>query len=433
MEEFQLSLFYNYRAILAVSDFYRSYHAIFSSLDLSMLSPGNTGPGRRGYSERAFVKAFIVKHREQLKTVPDLIRFLDTQPMLTEMCGFTAGALPDATQFYRFLKSTPNSILQQLHLTVNQELINEKAIALDQFAGDSKPVMAATKHNNIKNPSRSRDKHRKIRRNPDATLGYYSTLKRSDGTKHTEFFWGYRTHVLVTKEGICLVELTLPNNMRDAQVIKRLIRKLKKHYGLKKDAIFLADAAYDERSVYDFIVKKMKAQAFIRLNPRSTQEPKTLGPHGRPLCTADMEMTFCGHSNVDARKRLKYRCPLKTKAGRTALGDKLPATCPINHPRFTEGAAYGCTKYIDVSDDPRHQIDRSSRLFREKIKERQAVEQYFSRLGDREAEQTTHYRLRTVKNQMTIAHLTLSLVALAAVRLGRPENIRCYKTFAQAG
>jgi hypothetical protein len=58
------------------------------------------------------------------------------------------------------------------------------------------------------------------------------------------------------------------------------------------------------------------------------------------------------------------------------------------------------------------------------------VEQYFSRLGLVEAYQTTHYRLNIVKNQMTIAHLTHSLIALAAVSIDQIEKIRCYRTFA---
>ena len=62
----------------------------------------------------------------------------------------------------------------------------------------------------------------------------------------------------------------------------------------------------------------------------------------------------------------------------------------------------------------------------------QVVEQYFARLGDREAEQTTHYSLTAIKNQMTIAHLTASLIAVAAaIHLERPEKIRCYQTFAE--
>ena len=48
--------------------------------------------------------AFIVKNLEQIKSVPKLIEFLDAHPVLTEMCGFKMGSLPDETQFYRFLR-----------------------------------------------------------------------------------------------------------------------------------------------------------------------------------------------------------------------------------------------------------------------------------------------------------------------------------------
>jgi hypothetical protein len=43
------------------------------------------------------------------------------------------------------------------------------------------------------------------------------------------------------------------------------------------------------------------------------------------------------------------------------------------------------------------------------------------------------YKYRSVRNQMTIAHLTLSLTAIAAALiLKQPDKIRCYKTFADA-
>ncbi|MBU4212576.1 MAG: hypothetical protein KKD33_08325, partial [Verrucomicrobia bacterium] len=45
-----------------------------------------------------------------------------------------------------------------------------------------------------------------------ATLSYYS-YQQVDGKKDNFiFFWGYRTHVIVSKEGIPLVSVTLPNN-----------------------------------------------------------------------------------------------------------------------------------------------------------------------------------------------------------------------------
>ena len=429
MENVQLSFFYNYKAIVASSGFYRKYNAIFSALDLSSFPGANGGPGCTGYSRRAILRAFIVKHLQGIKSVPRLIEYLDAHPILTQMCGFRMGDIPDESQLYRFLKKTRNSDLHQIQLQINRELIEKEIVTLRQFSMDSKPVKAATRHNNIKNPGRSRDKNKKVRRNPEATLGYYSYRRKSDGSKQTEFLWGYRTHVIVSKEGIPLVEVTLPNSYTDAKVAKRLIKKLKRLYRFKKGAIFLADAAYDVRDIYDLIVHEMKGEAFIPLNPRNTQEPKTLGPHGCPLCEAGVEMAFAGAWTEKSRRRVKFRCALKVES---QLAEKHPDGCPVSDPRFSQGAAYGCTKYLDVTDDARNRVPRNSPLFKETYKQRQGVEQYFSRLGDREVEQTTHYKLRVVKNQMTIAHLTMSIVALAAVQLGCPDKIRCYRTFASA-
>jgi hypothetical protein len=72
--------------------------------------------------------------------------------------------------------------------------------------------------------------------------------------------------------------------------------------------------------------------------------------------------------------------------------------CPIGNSTFSEGKAYGCTKYLDITNDARAKIPRDSQLFKDTFNLRTEVERYFSRLGDREFEQTTHYKLRSIKN-----------------------------------
>ena len=139
-----------------------------------------------------------------------------------------------------------------------------------------------------------------------------------------------------------------------------------------------------------------------------------------------MEMKSWGSWTEGLRERLKFRCPLKASS---KFAQKFPNGCPIDHPRFISG--YGCTKYLDVTEDARSKVPRDTPLFKKTYRIRQGVEQYFARLGDREAEQTTHYKLRSVQNQMTIAHLSMSLIAYAsAVLIKKPDKIRCYRTFA---
>jgi hypothetical protein len=290
--------------------------------------------------------------------------------------------------------------------------------------------MAATKENNFKNPNRNTtNKSKTPRRNPAATLSYYSCQVINGKKENMLFFWGYRTHVLISKEGISLIEITLPNNVTDQEVAFGLLKELKRKYKFRKGSLFLADKAYDVREPYTFIVEQMKSIPYIPINPRNQKDDKTFGPHGCPLCNAGLEMKSFGRWTEGNRERIKFRCPLKASK---KVAAEYNNTCPAKHPSFDTGKCYGCTKYLDVTDDARSRVPRDSKEFKETFKDRELVEQYFARLGDREAEQTTHYSLKTVRNQMTIAHLTASLIGVAAaILLKQPEKMLCYRTFAQ--
>jgi hypothetical protein len=243
------------------------------------------------------------------------------------------------------------------------------------------------------------------------------------------FYWGYRTHTIVTKEGICLVEKTLPNNITDADAAYGLIRTLKRRFRFKKGAVFIGDKAYDVRDLYTFIVEQMKSKACIPINPRNQRDDKAFGPHGCPICNAGFEMKSVGRWTEGNRERVKFRCPLKASKKVVVRFNNI---CPANHPSFNTGKCYGCTKYLDVTNDARSKVPRDSKEFRETFKDRQIIEQYYSRLGDREVEQTTHYAFNAISNQMTIAHLSASLIAVAAaILLKQPDKIRCYRTFAR--
>ena len=429
MQHFQTSFFYDLQELIRNAPLIRKYYYIFKSLNLSALQDRNDSLGRTGHSRHAILRAFIVKHLEAIKSVPQLIRYLNSIPPLAEMCGFDLGALPDESQFYRFLKNTKNSTLKAIHKTANDLLIKEGLISLDEFMLDSKPIQAATKENNFKNSNRNTtNKTKKPKRNPRATLSYYSCQVINGKKQNMIFFWGFRTHAVVNKEGICLVEKTLPNNITDQDAAFSLIKELKRRYRFKKGAIFLADKAYDVRELYTFIVEQMKSTPYIPINPRNQRKDKTFGPHGCPICDGGFEMKSVGRWNEGSRERLKFRCPIKVSK---KFAGKHGGICPANHPSFNAGKCYGCTKYLDVTDDARSRVPRDSKQFKETFKNRQTVEQYFSRLGDREVEQTTHYGFTAISNQMTIAHLTASLIAVAAgIHLKQPNKIRCYQTFA---
>ncbi len=429
----QFSLFYDYYAIVNSCSFLKKYDALFQAFDLIYDCPNFPVFGRKGYPRSAYLKALIYKQSATIKCISDLVRDLESRPVLAEMCGFDAGVIPDASQFSRFLSKTTNTAIKELFHNSGKLLVKHEIASLDVIIADSKPIKANTKHNNPKNPNRSFDKKKNIKRNPMATFSYYSYLKQpcSKKKKELSYFWGYRTHVLISKEGIPLVEVTLPNNRTDDKVAKKLLKKLVRIYGQKKSRLFIGDAGYDRRELYDFIVKQLKAEAFIPLNKRNQQPEKVLGSHGLPLCQAGLEMKFGGISPIASSIRKKFRCPII--AGSKKEKAKLPKRCPIEHKHFCQGKRYGCTAYINITDDNRSQVPRESKRYKDNYKTRTEVERYFSRLGPREVEEVSQYKYRSIRNQMTLAHLSLSLTAVAAALiLQRPDKIRCYKTFADA-
>ena len=426
----QLTLFYDLQYFIQTSPLHRKYYLIFKALDDSDLQKFNTGIGRNGYPKHTFLRAFIVKQLEGIKSVPKLIEFLQNHPIIANFCGFDHNKpLPDDSQFYRFLKKIKNSTLKNIVYSRNKKLIEKNIINLDIFIIDSKPILASTKENNPKNPRRNTtNKNKKPKRNPEATLSYFSyQLSSKDNSKQFFFFWGFRTHVIISKEGIPLVEKTMPNNASEVQVAKSLIQELKNIYHFKNKVIFIGDKGYDEKDLYDFIVKKMKAKAYIPLNKRNTKQDKRFSEKGIPLCQANLEMAFNGMVKEKKRTRKKFRCPLKVNK---KLKEKFPQGCPVNNPKFFEGKQYGCTSYLDVTNDARANVPRESEHFKQTYKLRTEIERYFSRLGDREFEYTKHYNFKSIENQMTIAHLSLVLVAyVAAIFLENPQKIRSFSTF----
>lgn len=191
----QLSLFYDYESIYKSSSFFQKYETLFLAVeavtDEQILRKST---GRLGYGPVCFLKALIYKNAQQISSIPELIRDLESRPLICEMIGFPFGKLPDSSNFYRFLDGHNNSEIQELLYKSNKLLLEKGIITTDLIIADSKPIKANTKENNPKNPNRSLNKNDKIKWNPKATLGYYSYIKQPSLAK------AMHTNTLSSKE-----------------------------------------------------------------------------------------------------------------------------------------------------------------------------------------------------------------------------------------
>jgi transposase domain (DUF772) len=144
----QNSLFYDYYTMIDSCLFLKKYDALFNAFDLVYNQPDFPQRGRHGYRRSSYLKALIYKQSARIKCISDLVRDLESRPLLAEMCGFSPGRIPDASRFSRFLTNTNNSEIESLFHTTGKLLVENGIAKLDGIIADSKPIKANSKHNN---------------------------------------------------------------------------------------------------------------------------------------------------------------------------------------------------------------------------------------------------------------------------------------------
>ena len=107
----QLSLFYDYESIYKSSSFFQKYETLFLAVEaVTDEQTLRKSTGRLGYGPICFLKALIYKNAQQISSIPELIRDLESRPLICEMIGFPFGKLPDSSNFYRFLDGHNNLV-----------------------------------------------------------------------------------------------------------------------------------------------------------------------------------------------------------------------------------------------------------------------------------------------------------------------------------
>jgi hypothetical protein len=159
---------------------------------------------------------------------------------------------------------------------------------------------------------------------------------------------------------------------------------------------------------------------------------------------------------LSLRKAPQYSTPCSpNQALRTTqcnMNSKTLLSLELSNPTLIEESTFGnrgktCSCYrfgyycyyrgmflavVPMAGNVRARVPRDSKESKVTFKDRQLIEQYYFRLGDREVEQTTHYAFNSITNQMAIPHLAASLIAVAAaIALKQPQKIRCYRTLAR--
>ena len=406
-----------------------NFRLLFDNLnDIQLTHHKQTG--RKPILKESILNALIFRSLKSIPTLTELYRSLLDNPSASLCCGFNIhDPVPSVERFSAFLKDTPNRELTHIKNRLVHQLIALKAIEGRFLSIDSCPIRANVKENNLKTNVKNRfDKTQFPKGDPDARLSVIITFPK--GKKQVEYFWGYRNHTVIdaTSE-LPLWEITKPANVHDSTMFIPIFDLLQNEFHFNIEVV-LADAIYDTAAILNYVLNTLKAKPRISINPRNTQHSANqkeirYTKAGNRICDANLEMLSRGifYDKIQKRWRHKWVCPLhhSNKYRYQYI------VCPVYHPKFFDQK--GCYAYKRVDDDIRKQIDYGSVSFKKDSNLRTGSERVFSRLLSICMQKPSVVGLNATANHCTIAHITVLLVALTAVKSNVKDQLRFIKTF----
>ena len=365
--------------------------------------------GRRGYPLRALLNAYVASFYLNLAHTNDLIRHLEANSDLRELCGF-AGRLPHRTTFNRFIKrmSSHNDLVELSILRLTEKLKALLPDLGDEVAVDSTAVRSHS------NP------WRKTVSDPEARWGVKNSVKATKGKDGTEFFFGYKVHAVADANyGIPLVQFVTPGNVNDNPHLRTLVEKGKQSYGWFSPKVVIADRGYDGAPNNDYL-HKQGITPIIHMRRASGSKKSKDGEalhdgmfttEGAPTCVGMVPMEYV-ESNDQGHHLFRCRpegCQLKE------LGSLIYRSCEDSY-------------WQDPSENVRvfgGSVRRNSPEWKALYVKRQAIERFFK--GMKESRRLERHCVRgqkeiTLHSLMSV--LTYQATALVNLKTDLRETMR---------
>jgi len=414
--------------VFNIKDPLDKYETLFSFLDLSAFKNLYASTGRPRISYESILKALIFKNLRGLSSFSDLVRELSDNPELVFLLGFNPEKPLYVELFSAFLKNLPHHCLEEVKNCLIIELIDAGAITGEYLSFDSTNIPAKVKENNLKTSIASRfDKTRFPKGDPDCRLGVMIHFPQPF-KKEIRFFWGYKNSVLADAVSeLPILEITKPANIHDTKIALPLLREIDERFDFNISGV-MADAALDSPDVLSFILNDLKAAPYIPRNPRGTGRYRSnisiSSSSGKRICLAGFEMLYWGQFREGKRIRRKFVCPITHSK---KFSQQHPPCPMLESSLFNK--KNGCTSYTQtVPDNVRKRIAYGTEKFKKMYNMRTGSERIFSRLLSLCMNNPGVKGLNAVSNHATIAHITVLLVALAAIKSGNKDKTRFVKS-----
>lgn len=330
--------------------------------------------GRRNkYPQAMLWHCWLAKFVYQIETDAEMIRELKRNGSLCRLVGIHSDEqVPSAWQFSRFRRRLAQPEAQRLLEEMFHSLVERLGEMLPDFGRHLAVDGTAVKAHTNQRRSKSSD--------PDAAWGVRQAPDKDGRGRETKRWLGYLVHLVVDCDTELPVgfEVTPANKNESPRMIPLLEELAARHPEIvERTEAVLADKGYDSAANCEHVVKRMEAQAIIKM--RRTLEGDEICQAaicrctelGTPVCMADRKWKYSGRDGA----YLKYRCPL-VAAGRGVDECEFAGRCSTS--------AYGAVLKQPLAEDYRRWpgIARESDKFARLYRRRGAVERVNGRLKD---------------------------------------------------
>jgi hypothetical protein len=369
--------------------------------------------GRNDYPIRAMWNMLIAMIVFGHSRFADLIREMNRNGQLRNLCGFANGKTPSPVNVSRFVSKVEAHQTELLNILV---AVSDKLYALlpdfgNHLAIDSKWTWSfANKTSDRKNPDR--------RSETEAAWGKkeYSGV-HADGTSWSSVkkCFGFKVHVIVDTT----YELPVAFSISDASgsdIVfgKKLLEQIEKTrpHVLDKCEFFTADKGYDDGELITYL-KELGIKAVIDKRHMWKEESEKELPGYQGRYYNDYGEVFCYSREFGEKHRM-------IPAGYDKARDALRFKCPVSHYGCTCRESDTCTYCknlrVPLETDSRifTQIDRTGYKWKRLYNARTAVERVNSRL-----DVSFGFELRRVRGSMRMTLFSvLSFAVMDAIAVG---------------
>jgi len=393
------------------------------------------GKGRNNFPVRAMWNSIMAGVVYQHISIKSLIRELNRNPSLAQLCGFNIFAgkkgIPNSSNYTHFLRNLYR--VKKLVKEVFENLVtllNEELPSLGTNLGvDSKAINSLAKR---KNKNKKQDGRRDI----DANYGkkVYKGVHKDGTPWKTEKSWfGYKLHLIAD------VDYELPlgfyvtkASASDTKNLLPLVKELKDKHDeiVEKAKTMTADKGYDAYPIILELKKIYGIDAVIDIRNcwDKKEQEKLLNPEIADNITYDYSgNVYCYCNESETRRKMAF-------AGYEKKRDTLKFRCPADEYGIICKSKKTCcgknktrSVRIPLSTDPRIflPIARNSYKFKNMYSKRTAVERINSRLDESFGFEKHYVRgIKKMEITLSISFIVMLGMAYGRIKQKKPELMR---------